>query len=487
MAYDASFLTGSHERPVDPISTGYLHNDQEISELENGHTILVMDGDKLNLAIESFDQMNDFAVELHRGVRKGSPLTNSMYRILNSEMKNAAKNTQAAFDSLPAMESLNHMGPRELTIAMENAVTDFIKDMWTKLKNMFLSVHKKIKDWYIKAWDGASRLLKQAEALKAKAEGMVSSTARETSFEMSGAKFLNIGGKVPAPQAIGQGVSVITRITQAVCDKNAESYDKIYPELEAFLKSSVEQAKKMKDSNLEKDADGKTKPTTEAEAFGYSKTVQDAAGNQINTNDESNVLLNKIKDIFDKAAEAAGVNPREGTNLKGDTRFPDTNMFVTRSKETLLGDIMVVYSRPNTNVTTTDSYAAWKTAFKISPEPVQAQPKEIEDTASFQTATPDLVSNICENVITACNVFVNYKLLWDKREKSTENLTKQMDQYVAANANLAGVGQKHISNTISATVGLVKKMQDGESRWSKYAMSVLNKAIVYCRTSLNQY
>ena len=32
-----------------------------------------------------------------------------------------------------------------------------------------------------------------------------------------------------------------------------------------------------------------------------------------------------------------------------------------------------------------------------------------------------------------------------------------------------------------------KKMQDGETRWAKYAFSVLNKTIIYCRNSLAQY
>ena len=82
---------------------------------------------------------------------------------------------------------------------------------------------------------------------------------------------------------------------------------------------------------------------------------------------------------------------------------------------------------------------------------------------------------------------MKYKLLFEARDKNTGNLMKQMEQYVSANSNLKGVGQTHIKNSITATVAIIKKQQDGETRWAKYAFSVLNKAILYCRNSLAQY
>ena len=488
MAYDASFLTGSNSTPVDPISTAYHHNDQEVAELEQGHTVLLKDGDNLSLGLESFDHMNNISYELKRDCKRGATMNQAWYRILNLELKQNARRTKVAFDPLPAMESMDHLHPRELTIAMENVVTDFIKNMWEKLKNMFLTMHKKIKDWYIKAWDGAARLKKQAEALKAKTESMSSSTPRETSFEMAGVKALHIGGKVPQASEIGQGVVKITNHTQVICGKNAGDYDGFYPTAEKLLGLTIAQAKTMKNSNGAVDKDGNPAKTTEAEAFGGTagSVVTDSVGNNAKQSGEENKLMLAIKTLFDDCADAVGI--KTNNPIKGDTRFPEDKGTAYRNPEELLGGIMLVYTTPiQSGVTTFDSYSDFKAGFKISPEPVLAQPKEVEDTGSFQTATPPVIVNICENVITSCDVFVNYKLLWDKREKSTENLTKQMDQYVAANSNLQGAGQRHVSNSISTTVALVKKLQDGESRWSKYAMTVLNKAIVYCRTSLNQY
>lgn len=491
MAYDASFLTGSHERPVDPISTGYLHNDQEISELENGHTILVMDGNKLNLAIESFDQNVELGNMLHQNIRRGQVLSASMYRILNLELKQTTKRSSVAFDPLPAMESLDHMHPRELVIAMENVVTDTIKSIWESIKNTFINLHNKIKTWYIKAWDGSARLKSQAEAMKAKAEGMAASSPRETSFEMSGAKFLNINGKIPSPQDIAKGVGEISNITGQLLTTNAETYTNLFPKIESVLKETIEQAKNMKDSNGSPDAQNPPKNVGDAfngtgNTAAANSTSTDSAGNTVTLTGEQNKLLQEILKQWTQTAKNANVDM--GTAIQNDTRFEAGKVFAYRNKLDLLGSIMVVAVFPvPPDAQTIESYGAFKAGFRISPEPILAQPKEIDDNATFQTAQTALVVNICENVISACDVFLKYKLLYDARDKATGNLMKQMEGYVTANSNLKGPGQKHISNSISATVACVKKMNDGETRWSKYAMSVLNKAIVYCRTSLNQY
>ena len=482
MAYDASFLTGSNSTPVDPVSTAFHHNEEEISDLRDGYTVLLKDGDELNLVTESFETANEYAVDLKRSCRQGVALDSTAYRLLNLDLNSLAKASKTPFDVLPAFESLDHSHPREITVAMENVVTQFIKDMWEKLKGMFLSVHKKIKDWYIKAWDGAIRLKKQAEALKTKAENMTNSTPRETTFDMGGVKTLHIGGKIPSSQDIAKGVGDINSATQVICKKNASEYDDLFPDLEKFLTEAINQAKTMKDSNLEKKPDGQATATTEAEAFGGGAT--DASGKTVVGTGKDNALLTHIKQIFEKAASAAGAKKAQITN---DTRFPADNVKAWKGDIVFPGNIMLVYTEPANDITTTETYGAWKTGFKISAEPVLAQPKEIDDSGTFQVANTTTVVNICENVISACDVFVEYKLLWDKREKAVANLTKQMDNAAGSAANLGGVGQRHISNSISVTVACIKKMQEGESRWSKYAMTVLNKAIVYCRSSLNFY
>ena len=496
MAYDASFLTGSDERSVDPIQTGFHHNDQEIADLNNEHIVIYTDDKLLTNALESFDSAGDIALQLNRSGRCGERMSTSTYKVLNTALKNIVRRTTVGFDPLPAMESLDSTTQRELTLVMENVVTETIKNIWEKIKSTFISMHNKIKSWFIKAFDGAGKLIKQAEALKAKADGMSTATARNTNFDMAGVKFLNMKGKLANPQEIGQGVQTISTITENLLGKNAESYNKMFVRIEDVLKKTIEQAKNMKDSNAKEElgADGKPKTNTSiSEAFngsiidGKTGSVTNAAGSSVATNGETNKLLSGIFNDFIATAKSAGIDwANASAEIKGDQRWSE-KVSAYRNPNDLLGSIMLVAAFPNAGVDTIESYSVFKEGFKISPEPIINPPKEIDDNGTFQTAPPALVINICESTITACKTLMNYKLLFEARDKNTGNLMKQMEQYVSANSTLKGAGEKHIQNSISTTVALVKKMQDGETRWAKYAFSVLNKAIVYCRNSLAQY
>ena len=65
-----------------------------------------MDGNKLNLAIESFDQNIELGNMLHQNIRRGQVLSASMYRILNLELKQTTKRSSVPFDPLPKQKTL---------------------------------------------------------------------------------------------------------------------------------------------------------------------------------------------------------------------------------------------------------------------------------------------------------------------------------------------------------------------------------------------
>ena len=497
MAYDASFLTGSDSTAVDPISSNYHHNEQAIASLNDEHIIIQIDDGKLINAMEAYDQTVELSSALKDSARRGEKMNDSSYRLLKISLGKIIKKSKIGFDDLPAMESLDKNTQRELTIVMENVVTDAIKSIWEKIKNTFIAMHNKIKTWFIRAFDGAGKLIGQAEALKSRAENMSSATAKNTSFEMSGVKFLNMGGKVANPQEIGTGVADIAGVTDVLLNKNAESYNKMFTQIEQILKETIEQAKGMKDSDASVPKEGTdAKPKTESitEAFNGSVVneatepgkVTNSAGASVSTSGNANKLLTGIFAINFNMAKAAGIAVETNKELK-DERWSGGKLFAYRNPKDFLGGIMLVAAFPAGGVDTVESYADFKNGFKISPEPIVNPPKELEDKGTFTTAPVALVIGICENTISSCHTLMKYKLLFEARDKNTGNLMKQMEQYVSANSNLKGVGQTHIKNSITATVAIIKKQQDGETRWAKYAFSVLNKAILYCRNSLAQY
>ena len=494
MAYDASFMTGSETRPVDPIGIGFHHNDQEIADLNGEHHVIHLTEGMLNQALESFEQATDLSGQLHASVRRGEKLSNTSYLLLKTSLKRVVRKSNAALDPLPAMESLDPYTQRELTMVMENIVTETIKNIWEKIKSTFIGIHNKIKTWFIKAFDGAGKLKNQATALKAKAEGLSAATAKNNQFDMSGVKFLNLNGKIPNAQEIGQGIELINSITGILLGKNADSYNNMFKQFEGALKDTLETAKKMKDSAIsdkDKPEDGKQNI---AEAFSGNVTgektgasvVKSATGTTQIATSAANKVTTEIWGGFFTMAKTAGIDIATGKEIK-DSRWEGEKVFAYRHPKDFLGGIMLVASLPSATPDTIESYADFKNGFKISPEPIVNPPKELDDNGSFTTAPIALIISICENVITACDALMNYKLLFEARDKNTGNLMKQMEQAVSSNGGVKGVGEKHIQNTISATVAIIKKQQDGETRWAKYAFSVLNKSIVYCRNSLAQY
>lgn len=494
MAYDASFMTGSETRPVDPIGIGFHHNDQEIADLNGEHHVIHLTEGMLNQALESFEQATDLSGQLHASVRRGEKLSNTSYLLLKTSLKCVVRKSNAALDPLPAMESLDPYTQRELTMVMENVVTETIKNIWEKIKSTFIGIHNKIKTWFIKAFDGAGKLKNQATALKAKAEGLSAATAKNNQFDMSGVKFLNLNGKIPNAQEIGQGIELINSITGILLGKNADSYNNMFKQFEGALKDTLETAKKMKDSAIsdkDKPEDGKQNI---AEAFSGNVTgektgasvVKNATGTIQIATGAANKVTTDIWGGFFNMAKTAGIDIATGKEIK-DSRWEGEKVFAYRHPKDFLGGLMLVASLPSATPDTIESYADFKNGFKISPEPIINPPKELDDNGSFTTAPTALIINICENVIGACDTLMNYKLLFEARDKNTGNLMKQMEQAVQSNGGVKGVGEKHIQNTISATVAIIKKQQDGETRWAKYAFSVLNKSIVYCRNSLAQY
>lgn len=492
MAYDATFLTGSDERAVDPISTTFFSNEDEINNLNTGHHVISLDDAKLTNAMEAYDQAIEIRNVIDQDIRSGKRLDDSSYRILKLSLKRIIAKSKISTDPLPAMESFDEDGKRYLSIAMENVVTDTIKTIWDKIKNFFIDAHNKIKTWFIKAFDGSAKLKSQAEALKARAENISGNAAKNPSFEMAGANYLNIKGKIASPTEILKGVQDIANTTSVLLDKNADSYNQLFPNLENALKQTVEAAKKMKDSNANTPKPNENQQASIADSFngfteGSGKSIVDQNGTVNITVGVDNKLVSEMMGRFFDAAKTAGIEVNDSNEVKGDSRWDGQKLYAFRSRIDYLGSIMLVLQTATKGVTNVESYSDIKTGYKISPEPILAEPKKIEDKGTFQTATPQIVIGICEPVIAACDTMSKYKLLFETRDKNTGNLLKQMEGVVSSNAGLKGVGERHIKQSIETTISLVKKLQDGETRWAKYAFSVLNKAIIYSRNSLAQY
>lgn len=491
MAFDQAFIsmTGS-AKAVEPLSLGFHHNDQEI--LNNTETFRTIDqeGRRFDMILESSDHATEFATELQASAKAGDVLSDAMYRMVKVELKALSKVSQTPYDALPALESLDSaMSRRDLTIAMENVVTETIKNIWEKVRDTFLAIHKKIKDWYIKAWDGSVRLQKQAESIKARAEAL-NSAPKQNSFEMGGVKLLNIGGKVPAPSELIKAIGSIETASTTILAKTAEDYNKLFEQMKPSLNALVDQAKKMRGATPAKDDESKVGIS---DAFGgvnetqtaSGSTITNGAGGEFISNGEVNKFVKALNDSFNAEMKMAGID-----QVIEDSRWSKDGVVVKRSKFELPGGFMLVATSPvdqeGKGLTLAD-YSNLKSAYTFAVASVTNPAKEVDDKGTFKTLNSSELINICDSVINQCKIFLNYKLLYQQRDRVTETLVKDMEQHVNSNSSLTGPGATHVKNSIQTSLALVKKLNGGEASWCKYSMQVLNKAINYCKGSLSQY
>lgn len=493
MAFDSAFSQHCGvSQIVNPLSLGYHHNDQEVLNNVETFRTIDQDGQRFDLILESSDHATEMSNFMQASVKQGDPLSDSMYRMLGIEMKALTNNTGTPFDALPALESLDgQMSRRDLMIAMENVVTEAIKGMWEKLRDAFLAIHKKIKDWYIKAWDGSVRLSKQAEALKARAE-QLNTPAKEPSFEMGGVKLLSIGGRVPEPTGLIQALGNMWSVSSVILSKTADQYNKTFEMMKPALDALIDQAKKMKGSDSTPDVNGNAKVGM-GDAFdgvsshvnGKGAAITNPTGGENISNGELNKLIHMLDDGIGEAMKDIGIDKE-----LQDTRWSKEGISVKRSNADYPGGFMLVYTTPVDiagKALTIADYTSLKSAYTFTVASIDNPAKEIDDKGTFKTLNSTEIINICDNVIAQCKAFLDYKLLYEQRDRVTETLVKQMEQHANSTNNLVGVGATHVKNSIQTTMALIKKLNGGEAAWCKYTMQVLNKSISYCKASLAQY
>lgn len=473
MAYDATILTGSDTVAVEPISLQFLNNHEQVALDNAGHADVIESDRELSTALEDSCQLDELGEALESLASRGALTTPDIQKLVAVQLEILNKRYPGHVDALPAHESLDRIDRRELTLALENVVTETIKSMWEKIKAMFANFYKTIKTWFMKAFDGAAKLKKQAESLKAKAENMEGSP-KDSTFDMGGTRYLCLNGKPATANDIVTGTQNISEITVTYMGKSAEDYNNLSPSLEKLFNETLDVALKMK--SAEPDSEDKS-----SEQF---KPMLKADGSAQISQEGTNKLVNYI--ITEVWQIAKDLKFDLNKAIEGDKRW-DEKLHVYRYPKDLLGDKMFVMVSATPKVASLEDYQELRNGFKFTAENIKDGDIEIEDKGTYQTAQTGQVISICDATIEACNVMSKYRMLFDERAKGTERLMKDMENAASRATNLKGPGKQHINASIKTTMSIIKSYQTGETKWAKYALGTLNKAIVYSRNSLAKY
>lgn len=388
----------------------------------------------------------------------------------------------------------NGISPSDLMLHFEDAVGQTLKNMWQSIRNAFINTFNKIKTWYIKAFDATQRLGNKAAAVKQQAEAK-QGTINNNNFEMNGLTKLSIGNRVPDQAQFTQAINNMSAITQEVLGNTAQHYNKITENMENYLKDLI------RDVEAKMPADAATTGGQSTQAAGTTQTAATPAKptNNVAPNQDGNFEHGGesayIKAILDEANhinQAFSKFMKPWTDYAQDKRYAQfaenqaVPVQVLRTENPLPGDMMFVTTAMNQAPTGVESLTALKMAFGGNVAPIKDQQGERQDSGSFKTLNPNQIVQICDSVMEACKSGLDYKLLFDQRDKAFKKLGSQLDNTVNQAEKLQGKALTFVKGNVSAATTIFKKINSIEGNWFKYSMGVFTKAIDYCQGSLNQ-
>ena len=434
------------------------------------------------IALEKHQTAYELAAVVGACREHGMGMSDIQYR-LAAAIQNNLNCRYVGEQVMVKMESIhaNGISERDLILHFEDGVGQTLKNIWQKIRNSFINTFNRIKTWYIKAFDGTQRLGNKAKAVKTTAEGK-QGTINNQSFDMGGLKTLAINGKAPEPAQITQSVQTMSAITQNVLGKNASYYNKI-------TETMVEAVKKLSETaQAQAPAQGQQgNNTTNAPAPTNNQPDDFSVGNN------SNSVFGSVQGEFKNLTDSFNGLLEDWSGAAQDERFKDLAanqgipVKIQKTKDPLPGDKMFVVSLPDPQAAmTAKDLTALKLAFGGTVESINPKPREMDDSGNFRTLNTNQIVSICDQVMDACKAGLDYKLLFNERDKAFQNLGKELDRAVNEADKLQGQALTYVKGNVSAATAIFNKINNSEGKWFRYAMGVFSKAVDYCQGSLNQ-
>jgi hypothetical protein len=342
------------------------------------------------------------------------------------------------------------------TLSLENAITSALQSIWNSIKNAINKLVTYVRDWYLKNWDSASRMKRKAEAIREKAN-KTNGTPKEKKTPVPGMAQLHVSKAVPtADQIVTSLDEVRGQASEIFSARQSGDYA-------SGLDSLVDNIEKLK--------------ITETLAVAEAKPVLDAVGK----------LIPKTSKLYKDAP------------INADTRFSGLS-YVTavKSSKELCGGKSVIHYYPGGDIARArgDNSAdvILKDASQAFLEVRDFADKKVEIDSSKEGAvlSTSQVAAICQGVIKAMDVIIDFKAAYAKHEKASKDFVTKMDKVVKKTvAEDDSDGEKNrvrlVRTTANAASHLIKSQNRTITSFTGYLLTTSRAALGYCNTSLNQY
>ncbi len=166
----------------------------------------IAEGDRVAAHMENLANVARYSVESNMGGldRCGAALLDLDLRYLSKDQIRA----------VPNFESFGSAGRRvDSTTLTYEAVAQTIKDIYARIKKEVLKLVEKMRVWFNGAFGAAAKLVKAAEAMKKKIEGLSAKSPDENKIDYSMGKKLHIDGKM---EKLDDGAEALTDLVSSV-------------------------------------------------------------------------------------------------------------------------------------------------------------------------------------------------------------------------------------------------------------------------------
>lgn len=352
--------------------------------------------------VEGQSKMMDVQAEVEYALEHGG-LTSQAQRMLKKSLTHiVGKNITNK--RLPALENFEGNNRVYSTVIALEGIMQTVKDFWTAIKNQAVQFWNKTKSWYIKTFDVANKIIARAKKVNERSSS-ISASAKENSFEFSGAKLLAVNYQTKDPQVCINGyealnVVVVGAVENLSKENSSTKADKMLEDFRSLLTSSRTNATKQYKS-------GQDVGALFAKSLNewYTSSLQENPFKPDITEMENDPALKTKLNGGDERVEV-----RRGANLPGNRTIFKTSIDFGKN--------------PNT-----DPIELLKANRPVISDTL-AKPKELEETADVKTLNVGQIGKIAEVAESLGETILKYKTEFESRDRFFNNMMKGLDQIV---------------------------------------------------------
>lgn len=369
-------------------------------------------------------------------------------------------------DLMPSLESFGGSRERlESTISVENKIKDAIISIWEAIKRAVNKVVAFVRKWYVKIFDGASRLKKRAEAIRKKAENTTGS-AKEKKIATSTLSQLHKSKSMPSAKDLVDAINAVTDTVKSLTNDRLES--NYGDTVDAVVKT------------LNDTADGEGK-ISQNDAVSALVSIRSS---KIFALDLNHVKNKGSKDEIARVSMTA-TSQNEYVDLYQSGELPGGKRLqylkITNSKGNVENG---QYGR---NVA-----SALRVAGKVMVNEYSNKKVEIDNSKQVAILTPSEVVAIADATVDFCQVVVDYKLGFDKYEKKNSAALGKVDALLRKANNKEddkdGRQRGEFVRGLAQGLGsLIRNRGTSITNVIGYGMTLTRNSMVFGVQSLGQY